>query len=86
MLANSSKMTVFDLMDGVFKRSVVQAYRALNNLRLNSEPMLMINAIMLKTARNAWGFSPSRATTTRSKTRSASKAIPLRSSRNTSPS
>lgn len=56
MLANASKMTVFDLMDGIFKRSVAPALRALNDLKLNSEPVLMINAILLKTARNAWGL------------------------------
>ncbi len=56
MLSRSHTASVFDLVDGIFTRDTALALKALQDLRLNSEPALMINAILLKSARNAWGF------------------------------
>lgn len=56
LLSHSHNLSIFDLTDGIFSRDVELALRSLNDLRLNSEPVLKINATLLSNARSAWGF------------------------------
>lgn len=56
LLSRSHNMNIFDLIDGIFERDIRKAINALNDLKLQGEPITKINYMLLRSTKNLWGY------------------------------
>jgi DNA polymerase-3 subunit delta len=56
LLSRSNNMNIFDLIEGIFTRNARKALNALNDLRLAGEGLPRISYMVLRSAKNLWGY------------------------------
>lgn len=56
LLSRSNNMNIFDLIDGLFTRNVRKSLNALTDLRLAGEGLPRISYMILRSAKNLWGY------------------------------
>lgn len=56
LLARSNNMDIFDLLEGIFKRDLRKALTSLEDLKLTGDPVTKITYMILRTAKNLWGY------------------------------
>lgn len=56
LLARSNNMSIFDLIEGLFKKDARKALNALTDLRLAGEGLPRISYMLLRSAKLLWGY------------------------------
>lgn len=56
LLSRSHNMDIFDFLEGLFQRDKKKALSALNDLRLTGDPVTKITYMILRSAKNLWGY------------------------------